>query len=156
MKYLITLSFLLIFSCNFKKETEINNITLDSKEEINAIKRILKKQKNCWNNGDIDGFMKGYWQSDKLIFTSAAHKPAYGWENTKKRYKNSYPNKENMGELNYDIIDIKIISEKTAILNGKWELIRNNDHPKGKFWLELKSFNGEWVITKDSTVSIIN
>ena len=51
-----------------------------------------------------------------------------------------------MGELNYNVIDIKITSKTTALLNGTWELIRKNDNPKGKFWLELESFNRKWVI----------
>ena len=60
-----------------------------------------------------------------------------------------------MGELNYNVIDIKITSKTTALLNGTWQLIRQNDNPEGKFWLELESLNRKWVITKDSTISIV-
>ena len=121
--------------------------------EIDAIKKILDTQQKCWNNGDIDGFMQGYWNSEKLIFTSLNHKPAYGWENTLERYKNSYPTKYSMGEFRFEILDIKLTSKKTAILNGKWELIRMNDNPNGLFWLDFDKIDENWLITKDSTIS---
>jgi hypothetical protein len=121
--------------------------------EINAIKKMLSNQQECWNNGDIDGFMQGYWQSEKLIFTSLRHKPAYGWNNTLERYKNSYPTKSSMGELKFQILDLKLISKTTAILKGKWELIREKDNPNGIFWLDIDKFDKDWLITKDSTLS---
>ena len=113
---------------------------------------MLYTQQECWNNGDIDGFMEGYWNSEELIFTSAEHMPAYGWQNTLERYKNSYPTKESMGEFKFDIYDVKLTSKRTAILNGEWELIRKNDNPKGEFWLDLEKFDERWLITKDSTI----
>lgn len=121
--------------------------------EINNIKKILSSQQECWNNGDIDGFMQGYWNSEKLVFTSLNHKPAYGWKNTLERYKNSYPTKTSMGELRFEILNLKLISKTTATLKGKWELIRQKDHPNGLFWLDIEKFDNNWLITKDSTVS---
>ena len=121
--------------------------------EINTIKKILSSQQKCWNNGDIDGFMQGYWNSEKLVFTSLNHKPAYGWKNTLERYKNIYPTKSSMGELRFEILNLKLISKTTATLKGKWELIRQKDHPNGLFWLDIERFDNNWLITKDSTVS---
>ncbi|MDG1283241.1 MAG: hypothetical protein P8N46_01175 [Flavobacteriales bacterium] len=121
--------------------------------EINSIKKILSSQQECWNNGDIDGFMQGYWNSEDLVFTSLNHKPAYGWQNTLKRYKESYPTRSTMGELGFEILDLQLISEKNASLKGKWKLIRENDQPNGLFWLDIEKFDNNWLITKDSTVS---
>ena len=121
--------------------------------EINTIKKILSSQQECWNNGDIDGFMQGFWNSEKLVFTSLNHKPAYGWKNTLERYKNRYPTKSSMGELRFEILNLKLISKTTATLKGKWELIRQKDHPNGLFWLDIERFDNNWLITKDSTVS---
>ena len=92
---------MLISSCNQNHDTQIDYIDKKTKDikDINDIKEVLYDQQVCWNKGDIDGFMNGYWVSDKLIFTSADHSPAYGWHSTLERYKNSYPTKEDMGEL---------------------------------------------------------
>ena len=130
----------------------IDTIKQDT-NEIEAIKKILTTQQKCWNNGDIDGFMEGYWNSEELIFTSLNHKPAFGWENTLGRYKNSYPTKESMGEFRFEIVDIKLTSRTTSNLIGKWELVREKDHPNGLFYLDLEKFDENWLITKDSTIS---
>ena len=130
----------------------INPIKQDP-NEIDAIKKVLTSQQDCWNNGDINGFMQGYWNSEKLIFTSLNHKPAYGWENTLKRYKNSYPTKESMGEFKFEILDVRLTSTTTSTLYGKWELIREKDDPNGLFYLNLEKFDENWLITKDSTIS---
>ena len=114
---------------------------------------MLDSQQDYWNNGDVDGFMQGYWQHKELIFISQNHKPAYGWDNSLQSYKNSYPTKSSMGEFNFDILDLKLISKTTATLKGKWELIRERDNPTGLFWLDIEKFDENWLITKDSTTS---
>ena len=152
MKQLFALSLLTLISCNMNNTNTIDTIKQDP-NEIDAIKKILSSQQKCWNNGDIEGFMQGYWNSEELIFTSLSHKPAYGWENTLERYKKSYPTKSSMGELRFEILDLKIISKTTATLKGKWELIRENDRPNGLFWLDIEKFERNWLITKDSTIS---
>jgi len=133
--------------------TESIETVKQNPKEIDAIKKVLATQQECWNNGDINGFMQGYWNSEELIFTSLNHKPAYGWNNTLERYRNSYPTKSSMGELKLEILDLKLISKATATLLGKWELIRMKDHPNGLFWLDLEKFDEHWLITKDSTMS---
>jgi len=152
MKQLSTLSLLILLSCNMNNTNSVDVLKQDL-DEINTIKKILSSQQKCWNNGDIDGFMQGYWDSEKLVFTSLNHKPAYGWKNTLERYKNSYPTKSSMGELRFEILNLKLISKTTATLKGKWELIRQKDHPNGLFWLDIEKFDNNWLITKDSTVS---
>ena len=152
MKQLFALFLLILLSCSMNNTKIIEAVKQDP-NEIDAIKKILTFQQKCWNNGDIDGFMQGYWNSEELIFTSLSHKPAYGWNNTLERYKNSYPTKSSMGEFRFEILDLQLISKTTAALKGKWELIREKDHPNGLFWLDLEKFDKNWLITKDSTIS---
>jgi len=155
MKYLFALSFFILTSCINNNETSKNTFKSTDSNEIESIKKMLTDQQKCWNNGDIDGFMEGYWNSEELIFTSAKHMPAYGWQNTLERYKNSYPTKESMGELKFEFLNVKINSDSTtAQLKGCWELIRKEDNPKGEFWLDLKKFDDNWLIIKDSTTSL--
>ena len=77
MRYIFALSIVILSSCNMTNTSNIETIKQDP-NEIDAIKEMLTIQQECWNNGDLDGFMKGYWNSEKLIFTSATHLPAYG------------------------------------------------------------------------------
>ncbi len=153
MEHLIpTLILIILLSCTIKNP-ENTNIAKQNPVEIMAIKKVLDTQQECWNNGDIDGFMKEYWNSEELIFTSLNYKPAYGWKNTLEKYRNSYPNKKSMGEFKFEILDLKLNSSITSTVKGKWELIRENDNPNGLFWLDLQKFDKKWLITKDSTIS---
>ena len=117
--------------------------------DIDAIKQILTIQQICWNNGDIDGFMLGYWNSDKFKFSW--HGIEYGWKNALEKYKISYPTKESMGEFSFEILDVKLTSDTTAVLDGKWELIRKNDNPKGSFSYVFKKIENNWLIISDYT-----
>ncbi len=155
MKQLFSLFLLVLFSCNMNNTNTIDTVKQDA-NEIDAIKKVLTTQQKCWNEGDIKGFMEGYWNSEKLIFTSAEHMPSYGWKNTFERYKSSYPTKESMGVLKFEILNLKLNTKNTALLKGKWELFRKKDHPSGIFWLDLQKFENNWLIIKDSTITIIN
>ncbi|MBT7725961.1 MAG: hypothetical protein HN702_01080 [Flavobacteriales bacterium] len=115
MRHILTLFILILSSCSMNNNSHIDNI-----------KKVLYTQQECWNNGDIDGFMEGYWNSEKLIFTTDKGITTYGWGNTLDRYKNNYPTKEIMGELKFEIYDVKLTSHKTSVVNGKWEIIRFN------------------------------
>ena len=70
MRNLILLSFLLLFSCNLENKSKDTYSIIQDAEAIQAIKTMLKTQQDCWNNGDIEGFMQGYWNSEKLVFIS--------------------------------------------------------------------------------------
>ena len=118
--------------------------------EIDAIKQVLTSQQLCWNNGDIDGFMLGYWNSEKFKF-SWVNGTEYGWENALEKYKISYPTKESMGEFIFEILEVKLTSDTTAILDGEWELIRKNDNPKGSFTYIFKKIENNWLIISDYT-----
>ena len=57
-------------------------------EKIKAdIRKVMGEQVAAWNNGDIEGFMKGYWKSEELVFVSG-NNVTKGWQETTDRYKN--------------------------------------------------------------------
>ena len=96
--------------------------------------------------------MKGYWNSEGLEFTSE-NGVTKGWKNTLDRYQKSYPNKEAMGTLQFELGVVNFITKTSATLNGKWELIRKSDNPKGSFILTFNKIEGQWFIIKDYTTS---
>ena len=54
--------------------------------DLNAFVTVLDEQATAWNKGDLDGFMKGYWNSKDLTFYSGKDKQN-GWQATIDRYK---------------------------------------------------------------------
>jgi len=138
MKKLIPFCILILYSCFlFAQDKE-------------AIAKVLDDQRQAWNRGDIDGFMQGYWKSDSLVFVGKGA-PLYGWQSTIERYKGSYPDKAVMGQLTFDIMQVKVLDGHNAFVLGAWHLKREKDAPGGYFTLWFRKINGEWKIVCDHT-----
>lgn len=117
-------------------------------KEIKSIEAIMDKQENCWNEGDLNCFMEGYWQSASLRFMGKSG-VTYGWQSTLDRYIKSYPDKATMGQLTFNIISLEKLSRKKALMVGQWQLKRDNDDVGGHFSLIWKKIKGEWLIVFD-------
>jgi ketosteroid isomerase-like protein len=123
-------------------------VSYAQKAEEGLIRNLLSQQTEAWNRGDIDGFMQTYWQSDSLMFVGKDG-VTWGWHNTLERYKKSYPGKEAMGQLSFEIVQIKKLSEEYFFVVGKWILKRNRGDLSGHYNLLIKHINGEWKIITD-------
>lgn len=116
------------------------------------IKLVMKFQESNWNRGDIPGYMKGYWNSDSLLFVGSKG-PTYGYQNTLMNYLKSYPSPEKMGQLKFGFVKIDLLSQEDAFVVGKWQLDRKDDVLKGYFSLLWKKIDGEWKIVADHSSS---
>ena len=122
---------------------------LETKDSL-AIIDILNKQEKDWNRGDIDEFMKGYLKSDKLIFSGSSG-PIYGWKATLDRYKKTYSDKEKMGKLKFEILNVIALSPKVIQLQGKFNLTRSIGDAFGYFTLNWIKVKNQWYIISDHT-----
>ena len=114
------------------------------------IRAVMNDQVAAWNRGDIEGFMRGYWNSDKLTFVSGAN-VTRGWQSTLDRYKKNYDSREKMGTLSFSDLEITVLSKDAAVVLGSWSLARKKDNPHGKFTLVFRKFKDGWRIVKDHT-----
>lgn len=121
-----------------------------SQNDHQQILSVLNTQTEAWNNGNIEAYMDGYWKSDELIFTSSG-KVTKGWKATLDKYKKSYDTKDKMGILKFSDLEVKMLSESSAYVLGKWELKRKDDNPKGIFTLIFKKMKEGWRIIHDHT-----
>ncbi|MES2853291.1 MAG: DUF4440 domain-containing protein [Bacteroidota bacterium] len=112
------------------------------------IKAVLEKQRLDWNNGDMIGYMQGYLKSDSLLFVGKTG-PFYGWEKNLQVYQQVYPDKAAMGNLTFDIIQIKMIDKKHAFVLGGWNLQMEKGEQKGFFTLIVEKFKEGWKIVVD-------
>lgn len=115
-----------------------------------AILKVLEDQRLAWNRGDIDDYMQGYWKSDSLLFVGKTS-PVHGWQGTLDRYKRTYPDKAAMGQLTFDILQVRLLDADNAFVLGGWRLKREKDEPGGYFTLWFRKINGEWKIVVDHT-----
>ncbi|MEQ9403135.1 MAG: nuclear transport factor 2 family protein [Cyclobacteriaceae bacterium] len=117
-------------------------------QEEREIREVMDRQVECWNSGDLECFMEGYWKSDKLVFIGSKGL-TYGWDTTLDNYKKSYPDKAAMGTLTFEIKIIEPLSDEFWFVVGKWNLQRKEDNPNGHFSLIFRKLDNEWVIVSD-------
>ena len=118
------------------------------KDDEGEIRNLLVQQTETWNRGDINGFMQTYWQNDSLMFIGKDG-VTWGWKNTLERYKKGYPDKETMGQLSFEVIQMKKLSAEYFFVVGKWMLKRNAGDLSGYYNLLMKRIKGQWKIIAD-------
>lgn len=112
------------------------------------IRDILERQTRDWNRGDIDAFMKGYWQSDSLMFVGKSG-VTYGYQQTLNNYKKNYPDTAAMGKLRFNILEVRRISSDHFFVLGKWMLTRSIGDLSGHYTLVFRKIKGVWNIISD-------
>ena len=113
------------------------------------ILKLLEKQAQSWNCGDLKGFMKGYWQNDSLMFIGK-NGVTYGYEQTLANYRKNYPDMDDMGELNFTFVKLQPLGTDAYFVVGKWYLKREKKGDVGgHFTLLFRKINNEWVIVAD-------
>src|SRR5262245_14111314 len=115
-----------------------------------AIQSVLTQQADAWNRGDIDAFMKHYWKSDNLTFSSGGQ-ITRGWQRTKENYQRRYPTREKMGQLTFSDLEITPLGDSAALVLGRWRLKREESPVSGNFSLVCRKIDDQWVIVHDHT-----
>lgn len=126
----------------------ISQIGFAQKNNEQQIRNLLDRQVAEWNKGNIEGYMKGYWENDSLVFIGK-NGPTYGYESTLARYQKSYPDAVAMGQLTSTVVSMEKLSDKYYFIIGKWHLSRAAGDLSGSYTLLLKKIKGTWVIVVD-------
>jgi ketosteroid isomerase-like protein len=141
------LVFLLIIFAATTAYSQSGKDVAKAKSDITAV---MDAQAAAWNRGDVDEFMRGYWNSNDLVFVSGEN-VTRGWKPTLDRYKKNYNTRDKMGFLKFSDLEIDVLSKTSAVVLGSWSLIRAADNPHGKFTLIFKKFGDGWKIVHDHT-----
>ena len=141
MKIILLLIISIVFAANVTAQTDKSSA---------AIRKVMDDQAAAWNKGDIDGFMAGYWKSEKLTFISGTD-VTRGWQPTLDRYKKGYDSRAKMGVLTFSDLEFTILGKDAAVVLGSWSLARDADNPHGKFTLTFRKFKEGWRIIMDHT-----
>lgn len=145
MKPILTILLVAIAAISLSAQSEAQK----SRIEVEVL-AVMTQQSAAWNRGDIESFMRGYWNSDKLVFASG-DSVTRGWQPTLERYKKSYDSRAKMGALTFSDTEVTVISKDAAVVLGSWSLAREKDNPKGKFTLIFRRFKDGWKIVHDHT-----
>jgi ketosteroid isomerase-like protein len=138
----------------------LGSTSLSAAEPKSEIETVLRAQEEAWNRGDIEGFMNGYWRSEKTVFVSG-DEVSRGWQKVLDRYKKKYSDRAKMGTLTFSDLEITPMSDDSAVVLGGWKLKRANDpasqgsgvtsEPHGRFTLVFRKFPDGWKIVHDHT-----
>lgn len=113
------------------------------------IRNMMDNQVIAWNQGDVEGFMKGYWKSDELTFVGKKG-VTKGWNTVMENYKSSYSDKASMGKLSFSQLTYEAMGKNCYMVTGAWNLERENP-VGGWFTLIVKKIKKEWKIIYDHT-----
>ncbi len=124
------------------------NATIAQQGDEAIIRSEIEKQRLGWNKGNIDSFMVPYWQSDSLMFIGKSG-ITYGWQKTLDNYKRGYPDTASMGKLDFDLLQVRKLSDSYFFVVGKWHLTRTVGNLGGHFTLLFRKINNKWLIVAD-------
>lgn len=117
-----------------------------------AIRRVFEESCARWNRGDLDGYLAGYWDSEKTLWISsgsltrgkAAIAAAY-----KRRFSMGGP----MGRLSVAELEIDVLTPDDAIAFGRWILDLEGTTSQGFFTVQLRKIEGAWLFVCDHASS---
>ncbi len=120
-----------------------------SAEDRAAVVSVLESQAQAWNRGDLEGYMAGYERSPALLFTSGA-KVRRGWEATFANYRRRYGEApESMGQLDFDIDDVRGVGDGAAVVLGRWTLTETPQASTGVFSVVFARTPAGWRVVHD-------
>ncbi|HLY42323.1 MAG TPA: nuclear transport factor 2 family protein [Terracidiphilus sp.] len=123
-----------------------------------AIRRAIDAQVAAWNRADIPGFMQTYEDSAETTFIGLTLRK--GYRPILERYEQSYTNREQMGKLTFNDIEIRLLpaacgETQYAIVTGKFHLDRTTrgeaKKDDGIFSLVWRKDPQGWKIILDHT-----
>lgn len=123
-----------------------------------AIRAALDAQVAAWNRGDIPAFMQAYEDSPETTFIGLTLRK--GYRPIFERYQQSYTNKDQMGTLRYNDLDVRLLpgscgSAEYAVVTGKFHLDRTTrgeaKKDDGIFSLIWRKGANGWKIIVDHT-----
>ena len=121
-------------------------------DDVKAVRAVLDAQVVAWNKGDLNEFMAGYWNNEKLFFISGA-KSVEGWKALKERYEKAYQGEgKEMGKLKFSNPNVEMLGTDAALVRGQFEVTTTKEKVDGWFTLIFKKqADGSWKITHDHT-----
>lgn len=115
-----------------------------------AIEALLRAQQAAWNEGNLERFLEGYWNSPELTFASSEG-IVRGYAGLLERYRKSYPDRPAMGTLAFSGLEVRLLGPDAALVLGHWHLTRTVGDAGGVFSLVFRRFPTGWRIIHDHT-----
>lgn len=148
MRQLIIFLSVFLYGYTASAQTESDII----KRRTQSIQQLIQTQVDCWNQGDLEGYMNGYWKSDSLQFVTEKG-ITFGYDNVLRNYQNTWGVKQDFGTLIFKDLRIKALDELKLLfqVTGKWFVISETEENGGHFSLIVRFENRVPQIIIDHT-----
>lgn len=124
--------------------------TSEPRSPEDVIRAVLRARAAAWNEGNLDAFMETYWRNDDLKFVSGASVNK-GWSAAMRRYRDEYGRTGGLGLVEYDRMDVSMVTDDVAVVSGRYNLTRGEASEAGTVSLVLRQMDGLWRIVHDHT-----
>jgi hypothetical protein len=114
---------------------------------VQQVYQLILKMVDCWNKKDLDGYMEGFWKSDDLlaVIESEVH---WGWADLYASFKRGYPDRDQMGKMDLQRLQIRSSTPDTAVALCWWRILPPRGSPAyATDTLLLQKFAAGWKIT---------
>jgi len=118
------------------------------KENEVAIRNVFEDGCAAWNRGDLDGYLAGYWDSDKTIWISGGSLTR-GKKAIVAACKARFSTPQQMGKLTLTELEIDVLTSMDAIAFGHWRLVIEGKAAEGFFTVQLKKIEDNWLYVAD-------
>jgi ketosteroid isomerase-like protein len=151
---ILAASLLLALACAHREVTP--PASGPAQADRSAILQVLRDQQDAWNRGDLDAFLRGYDPSPDLVFTSGGN-VRRGFAETRARYFSRYGagrgERDVMGQLAFEVLDVRALGDDGAVVLGRWRLTGTPEAGGGVFSLAFLRTGAGWRIVHDHTSS---
>ena len=120
----------------------------ESKKIEGTIREVFEDGCAAWNQGDLDGYLSGYWDSDNTLWISGGSLTR-GKKAIEAAYKARFSTPEQMGKLTLTELEIDVLTDTDAIAFGGWRLVIEDKLAEGFFTVQLKKIEGTWLYVSD-------
>jgi uncharacterized protein (TIGR02246 family) len=119
-----------------------------------AVMKRIADQVAAWNRGDIEAFCSVYAEDALFLSPSGATR---GRQAVVERYRKRYPNREAMGTLKIETIEIRVLpaegQPQAVTVAGRWTLgYVDKPAASGSTLLVLRPKSDDWQILQDASM----
>jgi len=124
----------------------VNNPT-GAKSEAQQVYEVLLKMLDRWNAHDIEAHLEAYWKSPQLLVVLDSEQFS-GWQQLHDSYINGYPNRDSMGFITPERIQVKLLKPDLALAVTWWSISFPHSKLKivGNTTMNLQQFDNGWKI----------
>jgi uncharacterized protein (TIGR02246 family) len=113
---------------------------------------VMLKMLDRWNAHDIEGHLDVYWKSPDLLVVIDSEQ-FDGWQQLHDSYINGYPDRNSMGFIEPQRIQVKLLKPDLALALTWWSISYPNSKQKvvGNTTMNLQKFDDGWKIVASHT-----